>query len=200
MKLMWAHASPFARKARAIAIECGISDQVENVEVVARPDQSNPQILTANPLGKIPSLLLDDGQALYDSRVITRYFDQLAGTDFFPAGDWKGDVIEATADGIMDAAVLMVYERRFRSPESVSEDFIGWQWTKIERSLDVLAHHYRDRLNSAVSGCHFAVGAALGYLDFRHSDRDWRTGRESLASLFKEFGSRPSMAATVPHD
>ncbi len=155
--------------------------------------------LTQNPLGKIPALVRDDGPAIYDSRVICRYLNHRFGTAFYPDRRvWEVLTLEATADGIMDAAILMVYEARCRPEEIRFPDWVEAQWTKIARALDAISARWMSHLNGPVDMGQIAVGCALGYLDFRHGDRDWRTGHEALAGWYAAFSGRDSMAATVP--
>ena len=198
MKLLQAGASPFVRKVRVTAIEAGIEDQVEAVPVLANPTAVNDEINAQNPLGKIPCLILDDGGSLFDSRAITRYLDSLGSTDLYPDGAWEVLTLESMGDGIMDAAVAMVYEKRFR--EDPYAKFLDWQWVKVTRTLDALETYWVDYLNEGLTAGHIAVGCALGYLDFRHGDRDWRTGRDRLAAWEESFRARPSMMATIPSD
>ena len=147
--------------------------------------------------------------SLYDSRVICRYLDDVAGAGAYSAGDalWRTLVLEATADGILDAALLMVYEGRLRPEGMRFQPWIDAQWAKVARALDVLEADWQDNLKGghltqARQGCadmgHIALGAALGYLDFRHAARDWRVGRPGLAAWAKGFMARASMQATVP--
>ena len=198
MKLLQAGPSPFARKVKVTAMELGI--ELEEVGVVARPDQPDPTLVGQNPLGQIPCLVMDDGGSLFDSRSITRFLDAQAGGSLYPEGAWEVLTLEAMCDGIMDAAVAMVYERRFRAPEMVSNDFLSWQWGKVSRALDALDEYWVEYLSNGLTIGHISAGCALGYLDFRHGDRNWRDGRENLAKWFEGFGARSSMASTVPAD
>ncbi len=200
MRLYFAVPSPFARKVRVLLEESGKSDQVELVDAVGTPLDSSGMPVEFNPLGKIPCLVLDDGCPVFDSRVITRYLDSELGSRLYPGGSalWTMLTLEATADGIMDAAVLMVYERRCRPEEIVSEDWLKGQWEKIERTLDALENRWMEHLEGPLDMAVIAVGVALEYLDFRHPDRDWRTGRDRLADWQARFARRPSMLATVP--
>ena len=118
MKLISASASPFARKVHVLLHETEQSGDVEVVPVATTPVSTDPNVAAANPMGKVPTLIRDDGPALYDSRVITRYLDNRARAGLYPeSGLWDILTLEATADGIMDAAVLMTYEKRIRPPE-----------------------------------------------------------------------------------
>lgn len=199
MKLMMAAPSPFVRKVRVLIREAGLTDQVEEIEVVASPSGPSEDLIAANPLGKIPALVRDYGPTLYDSRVICRFLDDRAKTGFYPeARLWEVLTLEATADGIMDAAVLMVYEARFRDEAIRSQDWVDAQWAKVDRALQALESRWISHLSGQIDMGQIALGCALAYLDFRHGDRDWRAGRPQLAEWFAGFESRDSMQATVP--
>jgi glutathione S-transferase len=200
MKLYHSAASPFVRKINVLLAEAGLSDRVTLEPVSGNPLATGSMPIHANPLGKVPALVLDDGRVLYDSRVICRYLDTLAGGRFYPQGDglWDVLVLEATADGIMDAAVQMAYEMRVR-PEAVrSPEWIEGQWAKIARALDMLDSQWLAHLDGPLGMGQIAVGAALGYLDLRHSARDWRKGHPRLAAWEAGFAQRPAMQATRP--
>jgi len=198
MKLVVSGPSPFARKAVVTILELGIRDRVEDLPVAASPAATIPELNAINPLGRIPALLTEDGKAIFDSPVICRYLNEQAGGKLYPAGDWDVFVLEAMADGILDSAVSMLYERRFRTEEMQSADWISWQWTKIARALDHAEAAWLERLAGPVDAGQIALGCALGYLDFRHGDRGWREGRPGLAAWEAAFVARPSMQATLP--
>ncbi len=199
MKLYGSDASPFVRKVRVLAIETGQMEEIEEVKVGGTPTDPGSLPLEDNPLGKIPTLVVA-GEVLYDSRVICRFLDHRAGGRLYPPVPrlWRTLTLEATADGILEAAVLMVYEKRVRPPEKWFEPWVEAQWAKIERALRVLCEKWLPHLTGPVDMGHVAVGCALGYLDFRHPDRDWRARRPGLASWYDEFAQRPSMVATAP--
>jgi glutathione S-transferase len=142
----------------------------------------------------------DDGPALYDSRVICRYLDDRAKAGLYPAAPRLWDVLtlEATADGILEAAVLMAYESRVRPEEMRLPAWVEGQWAKIDRALDALEDRWLSHLKGPLDIGQIAVGAALGYLDFRHGGRDWRATRPGLAAWNAVFAERPSMVATRP--
>ena len=121
MKLIFSPASPFVRKVRVMVHEAGLLERVEDMVVTTTALATDPVARRANPLGKIPALILDNGQAIFDSRVICRYLDDLSCVGLYPAERlWDVLTLEALADGIMEAAVLMVYETRLRSEEQRS--------------------------------------------------------------------------------
>ncbi len=128
MKLIMSPPSPFARKARVLLRETGLIDRVEEIEISTTPLASDAQILAANPTGKIPALIREDGPAIYDSRVITRQVDDIADAELYPVNSLCEILtLEATADGIMEIAVGMAYDTRFR-PDQQSPDWTEAQW------------------------------------------------------------------------
>lgn len=200
MRLLTSPASPFARKVRILLAESGRADLVEEVPVHAAAVGETDRIVTdANPLGKIPALILDDGTALYDSRVIMRYLDRLLGLSLYPEDRlWKVLTLEATADAMMEASLLMVYEKRFRPENLQSDDWIEGQWTKIARSLDLLESKWLKRLDAPLDVGQIGVACSLGYLDFRHNERNWRGGRHGLDDWFAKIAERESLKSTRP--
>ncbi|MCE8006967.1 glutathione S-transferase [Aestuariivita sp.] len=199
MKLMMAAPSPFVRKVRVMLREADMADQVEEIEVIASPAGPSDDLIAANPLGKIPALVRDYGPTLYDSRVICRFLDDRGDAGLYPqARLWEVLTLEATADGMMDAAVLMVYESRFREEQQRSQTWLEGQWAKVVRALDALENRWMSHLAGPVDMGQIALGCALSYLDFRHEARNWRDAHPNLAAWFAEFDSRESMAATQP--
>ncbi|MEO0370635.1 MAG: glutathione S-transferase [Pseudomonadota bacterium] len=199
MKLIGAIPSPFVRKVRVLIQETGQDDDVEVVFIMPTPVSPDDQAMAANPTGKIPSLIREDGPSLYDSRVITRYLDARVEGGMYPdARLWETLTLEATADAIMDAGVLMVYEHRVRPEEMVFDGWVDAQWGKIERAVAAINERWMSHLHGPMDMSHIAVGCALGYLDFRQPDRDWRSNAPELAAWFAEFGARPSMQASKP--
>ena len=199
MKLLKAGPSPFVRKVLVTLHETGQTDSVETVDVTASPMGADAALAAANPLGKIPCLIRDDGPAIYDSRVICRFLDARAGAGLYPeTRQWEVLTLEATADGIMEAAVLMVYEARFRPEELQFSDWTEGQWSKVTRALDSLNTRWMSHLHGPLDISHIAVGCALGYLDLRHDSRNWREGRDGLAEWYATFSQRDSMVATMP--
>ena len=153
--------------------------------------------IEANPLGKVPVLLLDDGRVLCDSSVIVEYLDTLGAPPQLipsePAQRVLHRHVEALADGICDAIVLITTERG-RPPERRSADWIARQAGKLAPSLQALA---RD-LPGGFGLAHIAAGCALGYLDLRYPELDWRPMFPRLAELHAALGARPSFAASLP--
>lgn len=182
--LLSSPASPFGRKVKIAASVLGLLDRikVENTSTTDPDDNLRKQ----NPLGKIPALILEDGSTLYDSRVIIEYLDHLAGGNrIFPEGKARFAALrnQAMADGMMDAGILQVYEKRFRPAEYRYPDWLAYQAQKVERALKVL----EDTLPAPVRAPEdldvgsIALACALGYLDLRFNG-DWRTTCPRLAS------------------
>ena len=192
--------SPFVRKVRVALHETGQLAEVELIPAMGTPVDAGSMPLALNPLGKIPALERDEGPALYDSRVICRFLDDRAKAGLYPVGQRLWDVLtlEATADGMLEAAVLMVYEWRVRPEDKRMPGWVEGQWAKIDRALDALEQRWLSHLRGPLDMGQIAVGAALGYLDFRHGDRAWREGRPGLAAWEAGFAQRPSMVATRP--
>ncbi|MBN8632535.1 MAG: glutathione S-transferase [Rhodobacterales bacterium] len=200
MKLYHSPASPFVRKVMVLLNEAKATDRVTLVPAMGTPLDPGSMPVDRNPLGKIPALERPDGPTLYDSRVITRYLDDLLHAGLYPAAPhlWDTLVIEATGDGIAEAAVLMRYEMHVRPEATRSPDWAGAQWQKIARALAALEERWMSHLSGPVDMGQVAVGAALGYLDFRHSERNWRNNRPALANWFATYADRPAMQATAP--
>lgn len=199
LQLLYSPASPYARKVRVLLHELGQADDVALVLVTTSPIAPALEVAAAHALKKIPALIRPEGCTLYDSRVITRYLDDRAGGGVYPASHlWETLTLEATGDGIMDAAVLMVYEMRARPEDKQDRDWVEAQWGKIENALDALNARWMSHLAGPLDAGVISVGCALAYLDFRHGDREWRTGRDALDDWFAVFGERASMQATLP--
>ena len=197
MILRSAGPSPFGRKVKIAASLTGTIDRIR-VEMTDTMDATDT-IRKQNPLGKIPTLILEDGTTLYDSRVINQFLNERAGADLYPkARIWETLTLEATAAGIMDAAILMVYEHRVRPEHLVFDEWIEAQWAKVIRSVGAINARWMSHLNGPLDASHIAVACALSYLDFRQPGRDWRAGHEELAAWHAEFAKRESMLATAP--
>jgi glutathione S-transferase len=199
MQLLMSPFSPYARKVRVCLRETGQLSAVEEVSVTTSPLASDPAIVAANPTGRIPVLIRDDGPALYDSRVITRYLDARAGTRLYPVARlWEVLTLEATADGILDSAIVLTYEARFRNVDMQSTEWMDAHWSKIARAVAALDDRWLSHLNGPVDMGQIAVACALAYLDLRHDARNWRNGNDQLAAWFATFAKRDSMTATAP--
>lgn len=198
MQLLMSPASPFVRKVRVLLRETELLDQVEERAVATTPLDSEPTVVAANPLGKIPVLIRDDGPALYDSRVITRFLNDFAGCSLYPESRiWEVLTLEATADAIMEAAVLMTYEARFRTEERQSSEWIEAQWSKAARAVSAVNNRWMSHLSGPLNIGQIGMGCALSYLDLRHDARGWRDGNQALADWHAAFALRDSMVATA---
>lgn len=200
MQLIYAAASPFARKVRVLAAETGLLERIELFDTAVLPTTLNERVNALNPLGKIPVLLTDDGQALYDSRVICEYLDTLhQGTKLLPDGAARWQVLRlaALADGLMDAALLARYERAARPAELQWSAWLEGQLGKIQRALAELERQV-GQLQGPLDLAQIGVACALGYLDFRFADLDWRAAHPGLAAFQQAFAQRASMQASAP--
>ncbi len=199
MKLIYSGTSPFVRKVSVLLLETGLDGRVERETVAITPMKPGDVVPAANPLGKVPCLITDDGTAIFDSRVITRYLDSLhEGAKLYPEGEalWPVLTLEAVADGMTEAAVLMIYERLLRTEAQKSPEWVEAQWLKISRALAHLEANVA--MLEPMNMASIAVGAVLGYLDFRFDDRQWRKLAPKLAEWEAAFAKRPSMQATQP--
>jgi glutathione S-transferase len=187
--------SPFGRKIKIAIAELGLDDRIE----VVPADTNDPAetLRRQNPLGKVPTLVFEDGSTLFDSRVIAEYLDHLAGGGrLFPPGEARfGQLrLQALADGICDAGLLQVYEIRLRAPELRSAAWVENQTGKVARALASLEAappaYDRPRIGEIALAC------ALGYLDLRF-DGAWRAGHPALVAWLAAFAARvPAFEAT----
>ena len=200
MKLLSNPLSPYGRKVRIAAAMKGLEDRIETVGIDTNP-ADNPQISKANPLAKVPALVTESGTAIFDSHVICEYLDSLAPTPvLFPKSGqerWDALVLGSLADGILDAALLLVYENRFR-PEGMRH--APWQQRqqgKIDRALDHLEGN-PPAWGSSPNYGHLTLASALGYLDFRHEGK-WRAAHPKLVAWLDRFAKAvPAFEKTRP--
>jgi len=201
IKLYYAPLSPFARKARVIALETGLDRDIEAIQVTVSPVNPNADLARDNPLIKVPTLVTAEGSALFDSRVICEYLDTLhSGRKFFPAAGearWQALRQQALCDGIMDAAVLCRYEAAIRPQQYQWSEWRSGQLGKITRGLTVLEHEGAALEGELTIGSVTAV-CALAYLDFRLPEIKWRNAAPGLAAWFEKMSKRPSFEATAP--
>ena len=195
MKLYSNAASPFARMCRVIAHELGLK-----LEEIRTLPMQEPEFRRVNPLGKIPALVLDDGSVLIDSPVICEYLNSVGGGKFFPGmsiwrptnGRWKALGLAALGDGIADAAVAwVILGRETPVPEAARQR----QMQAVLATMDAL-----ERVKFAADPTigEISIGCALGYVDFRMPDLDWKASRPNLSAWYAKFSEYPSMKATVP--
>jgi len=201
MELIWAGASPYARKVMIVSHELGLADSIKQTDGTGTPIAPNPTTASYNPLGKLPCLIPDDGPAIYDSRVICQYLAaQVPDQKLIPEGAsrWAALTLEALGDGICDAAILIRYETVLRDEAMQSAEWLNGQWTKIDRALDAAEDRWAAHLAGPFDLGHAALGCALTYLDFRYGDRDWRGTRPTLKAWHEAFSARDSAKATEP--
>lgn len=203
MKLIGSLTSPYARKARIVLAEKKIEYEF-TFDSPWTPDSNVPNL---NPLGKIPVLLLDDETALFDSRVIVEYLDNVTPNNkLMPTPNRERIEVkrwEALADGISDAVVLIFLERK-RIAAQQNPEWIARQKDKVGRALEFMSTQLGEE-NTWCMGTHFSladicVGCALGYLDFRLAELNWREKHANLASLYEKLMQRTSFAESVPHE
>ena len=194
MKLLWSSRSPFARKVMIAAHELGIADDIELERVVVDPAVPNARVMQVNPLGRIPTLILEDGRVMHDSAVIIEYLDDRFSGSLMPkSGDarWTALKLQALADGLMEADLRLLEERKHLQ----------------NGHRDALAAGMRGKIVSVLGSLEaappagitvgeVALGSALAHLDFRFPDEPWRPGHPRLAAWFATFAARPSMRAT----
>ena len=201
LRLIAALTSPFVRKVRIVMAEKRIDCQLDLTDVWS----PTSTIRESNPLSKVPCLIMEDGAALYDSRVIVEYLDTLTpiakliptnGRERAEVGTW-----EALADGISDAAILVRLEKTQRPPEQQSEKWVARQMDKVHTGLAAMSANLADKPwcnGQSYSLADIAVGCALGYLDFRYPEIGWRNPHQNLARLYEKLAARQSFIDTVP--
>ena len=201
MKLLGSLASPYVRKVRVAAVEKGLELPLELENVWA----AETAIQRVNPLGKVPCLLLDDGSALYDSRVICEYLDALrpanplipmAGKERIAVRRW-----EALGDGVLDAIVLVRLEEIQREPKERSEKWVLRQMAKVDAGLAVAAKDLGKNawcVGGSLTLADITLGSALGYILFRYPSIDWNVRHPNLAALYDRLMARPSFSTTTP--
>jgi glutathione S-transferase len=202
MKLIGSIASPYVRKVRIVMAEKKL-DFVLELENVWDPAST---IQASNPLGKVPCLIMEDGGAVFDSRVIVEYIDTLTPVGkLIPAnGRERAEVKcwEALADGIADAALLVRLERTLRKPEQQSDDWVARQIDKVQAGLAAMAAGLGETpycAGNTYTLADVAVGCTLGWLSYRFPELDWRADHPNLARLFDKLSERQSFKDTVPH-
>lgn len=200
MKLYYSPTSPYVRKVSIVAIETGLADKIERINKTVSPVARDELVAASNPLAKVPTLLTDDGMALYDSRVICEYLDALGGGKLFPASGaarWTALTRQALGDGLLDAALLVRYEG-FLRPEAVRwADWSQGQMQKVIGSLEEIerqAASFGDGIDIGL----ISIACALGYLDFRYADMKWQDSYKNAAAWAAKFNERASVKSTLP--
>lgn len=201
MKLYYSPTSPYVRKVTVLALETGLDTKIERIVASTTPVDQNPEVAKANPLAKVPALVIDSGEILFDSRVICEYLDtQHQGVRFFPAsGPARWTVLrqQALGDGLLDAALLVRYEGFLRPEDSRWPAWSDGQMKKVKGALaeiEKLAPSFGERVDIGT----VSIACALGYLDFRFGDMNWRGSYPNAAAWAARFFERPSLKATVP--
>jgi glutathione S-transferase len=200
MKLHWSPRSPFVRKVMITAHELGLVERITCVRTVAATTRPHAVLMEDNPLSKIPTLVLEDGTVLYDSRVICEYLDSLHGPKLLPAeGIERLTALrrQALGDGFLDFLLLLRNERERADP---SEVHLAAFTTKRKAVLAALEREADALAASTFTVGHIAIGCALSYLDFRFANFDWRTAHPRIADWHGTFAERPSVRATEPID
>ena len=198
MKLFFSPTSPYVRKCMVTAHELGLVERIALLPSQAHPVNRDATLVAANPLGKVPTLVTDEGQSLYDSRVICEYLDHLGGGRLFPqdATRWNALALQSLGDGLLDAALLARYEDVAR-PEALR--WADWRRGQIDKIITSLAalEAGTPTVDNTVHIGNITVGCALWYLDLRYSEEIvWRSTHPKLAAWYARFGVRPSMQAT----
>jgi glutathione S-transferase len=199
MKLMSSPLSPYGRKVKIAARMKGVDGRIELLPTDT--NKGDDALNRLNPLGKIPCLITEDGTAVFDSHVICEYLDTLSASPvLFPksgADRFRTLTLGALADGILDAALLLVYEGRFRPENMKVQAWVDRQQAKVDRSLALLEAAPPQWQGSPDYG-HLTLAVALGYLDFRHGGK-WRAGHPKLVKWLDEFAAAvPAFEATRP--
>jgi glutathione S-transferase len=202
MKLLGSLASPYVRKVRIVMAEKKL-DYSLVLDNVWAPETTVPQ---SNPLGKVPCLIMEDGAAMFDSRVIVEYIDTLTPVGkLIPAQSRERAVVkcwEALADGVVDAAILVRLEKTFRPPEQQSKLWSDRQMGKVHAGLKTMAADLGETpycAGNQFTLADVATGCALGWLSFRFPEITWRDDYPNLARLFDKVSERPSFKDTAPH-
>jgi len=200
MQLFYSPSSPYVRKVLVIAHEVGLSGQIELITSQAHPLHPDPRITPWNPTGKIPTLVTNEDEALFDSRVIAEYLDMLHdGPKLYPldSSRWQVLTMQSLAHEIMDAAIIVRTERTVRPNAYRWDRWHKSQFEKIQSCLDLFETQVVD-WKTKLNGGLIAMGCALGYLDFRFAELRWRDTYPKIEKWFRKFSARPSMVETRP--
>ena len=201
MKLVYSPPSPFVRKVTTLIHHVGLNDRIELINVKTTALSVAEEARAANPLGKIPVMILEDGKSMFDSRVITRYLDELAGSNLYPKHNiYDILTLEALADGIMESAVSITYESKLRPKNEQSASWMDAQWSKVHHAVKALNDRKFQAMDGELNMGQIAVACSLGYLDFRHDGRQWRNGNSNLASWNEGMMKLPALIKTIPTD
>ncbi len=198
MKLHFSPTSPYVRKCMVTAHELGVAERITLLPSNAHPVNRDAALVATNPLGKVPTLVTDDGLVLYDSRVICEWLDSTHNGQLFPrdgAARWQALVLQSLADGLLDAALLARYEEAVR-PEALRwPDWQAGQMDKVRTALQAL-EQAPEQLQGKVDIGTLSLACALGYLDLRYDAWGWRTRSPRVAEWAAGFMQRPSLQAS----
>ena len=202
MKLLGVHPSPFTRKVRIVLVE----KKVEYEFVIASPQNDGALVMSHNPLGKVPVLVLEDETSLFDSRVIVEFLDSVSPISrLIPPGNRERIEVrrwEALADGVLEAAILVRYENQ-RADAERSAAWTERQMNKLRSGVDAMERDLGDKTyctGNAFNLADIAVGVCMDYLDFRYPTLGWRDAHSNLARLQAKLAERQSFIDTVPKD
>jgi glutathione S-transferase len=203
MKLHWSPRSPYVRKVMIAAHEMGLADRLRCVRTVVSVFAPAEELFGDNPLNKLPTLVLDDGTAIYDSRVVCEYLDSLHdGPKLFPSGGPERLLAlrdQALGDGLLDVLMMRLVER-LRPEAQRSPEIVASNERKTVAALDRLEADVARLEGRRFDIGHVAIGTALGYLDFRFAGDAWREARPKLAAWHAAFAERPSVLAVPVRD
>ncbi|HUF79972.1 MAG TPA: glutathione S-transferase [Burkholderiales bacterium] len=203
MKLHWSPRSPFARKVMVFAHETGLAGRIETVRTLVSMTSPNRELMRVNPLGKIPTLVMDDGMALFDSAVICEYLDSLHGGEkLFPRAPeqrWQALRWHALGNNMLDNLVLWRNERVRPQSQQSPETLAAFE-LKVSSALSALDAEAAPLGKAATGIGHVAIAVALGYIDFRFPELRWRKGHDRIAAWNETFSQRPSIRDTLPVD
>lgn len=199
MKLYYSPTSPYARKVATVAIETGHDALIERIGAAPHPIDRDARVVAANPLGKVPTLVTDDGLTLFDSRVIAEYLDAHSRRHrVFPAAGaarWTALAQQSLGDGLLDAALLVRYEQTARTVEHRWPLWQERQFDKIRSALARIEEWSADLPPELTIGT-ITLACALGYLDLRFPDYDWRADHAGARDWYAATASHPSLQAT----
>ncbi|MCB5410407.1 glutathione S-transferase family protein [Pseudogemmobacter faecipullorum] len=200
IRLFFSPASPFVRKVMVAAAERGVA--VEKLASAAWPIRRDPNIVQHNSTGKVPCLLTQNDEPVFDSRVITQYVDAQgqSGATLYPQDARRFQVLtlEALADSVLEASLLHRYENVLRPEDKRWDEWSRGQMEKVDSGLDDLEGRWFDLLSQQFHAGAIATACLLGYLDFRFPEKDWRSAHPRLSAWFAEVSARPSMQDSFP--
>jgi glutathione S-transferase len=204
MQLLYAPTSPYVRKVMVCAHLTGQADRIEWLDSAAHPIRRDARIAKHNPVAKVPTLIMESGESLFDSRTICEYLAASGGaTNLFPKEGkerWRALSLQSLGDGLLDAALLARYETLARPPEFQWQEWRSAQLVKVGACMDAIESQAPSLLGEVPTIGEVTIGCALGYIDFRFPAIKWRDTRPQAARWNEAFQAMPAMLATLPHD